>query len=177
MKKVRYKVHNWREYNRALKNRYSFTLWLDDKVQVEWLAEPTGRDGSPQLYSDLAMQYCTAIRLLLRFLLKRCEGLLCPILRLLEQPTPLVPDYSRLSCTGKVLTDQDKRNHADSRRIRQALKRYDGEGSRNTDARRVRIRGDGSKFGQSPRLKRASRSYAKSFISQDLRETTRSDTE
>ena len=34
MKKVRYKVRNWRQYCRALKNRYSFTFWLDDEVRA-----------------------------------------------------------------------------------------------------------------------------------------------
>ena len=29
MKRGRYEVRDWREYNRALKNRYSFTLWFN----------------------------------------------------------------------------------------------------------------------------------------------------
>ena len=60
MKKVRYKVRNWREYNRALKNRYSFNLWLNDDVRAAWLAVPAtaGKRGAPLVYSDLAIQCC-----------------------------------------------------------------------------------------------------------------------
>ena len=103
MKKVRYKVRNWREYNRALKNRYSFSLWLNDEVRAAWQAEPTGRRGAPLVYSDLAIQCCLTIRVLLRLPLRGCEGLLRSITALLGQPTLPVPDYSTLSRRGKGL--------------------------------------------------------------------------
>ncbi|MCX7805292.1 MAG: IS5/IS1182 family transposase, partial [Planctomycetota bacterium] len=38
MGKVRYKVGNWREYNRALKNRYNLNLWISPGVVGGWLA-------------------------------------------------------------------------------------------------------------------------------------------
>ena len=103
MKKVRYKVRNWREYNRALKNRYSFTLWLNDEVRAAWRAGPTGKRGSPMVYSDLAIQCMLTLRVLLGLPLRGCEGLLRSITALLGQPTLPVPDYSTLSRRGKGL--------------------------------------------------------------------------
>jgi hypothetical protein len=103
MKRVRYKVRNWREYNRALKNRYSFTLWFNDEVRSGWFAGPTGKRGSPMVYSDLAIQCMLTLRVLLRLPLRGCEGLLRSIATLLGQPTLPVPDYSTLSRRGKGL--------------------------------------------------------------------------
>ena len=103
MKKVRYKVRNWREYNKALKNRYSFTLWLNDEVRAGWIAEPTGRRGAPLVYSDMAIQSCLTIRVLLRLPLRGCEGILRSIASLLGLAKLPMPDYSTLSRRGKTL--------------------------------------------------------------------------
>ena len=76
MKKVRHKVRNWRDYNKALKNRYSFTLWLNDDVRAGWRADPTGKRGSPMVYSDLVIWCCLTVRVLLWLPLRGCKGLL-----------------------------------------------------------------------------------------------------
>jgi hypothetical protein len=39
-KKVAYKVTNWREYNEALKQRGSLTVWLSEDLEENWLAVP-----------------------------------------------------------------------------------------------------------------------------------------
>ena len=103
MKGVRYKVRNWPEYNRALKDRYSFTLWFNDGVRVAWFAEPTGRRGAPLLYSDVAIECVLTTRVLLRLPLRGCEGLFRSIAALLGHQTLTVPDYSTLSRRGKTL--------------------------------------------------------------------------
>ena len=54
--KKRYKLKNWSEYNRALKQRGSMELWVNDEVIDQWLAEPSGRPGSQTVYSDFAME-------------------------------------------------------------------------------------------------------------------------
>jgi len=103
MEKVRYKVANWPEYNRSLKNRYSFTLWFNGEVRSGWFAGPTGKRGSPMVYSELAIQCCLTVRVLLRLPLRGCQGFLRSLTALLAVPALPVPDYSTLSRRGKTL--------------------------------------------------------------------------
>ena len=103
MRKVQYKVVNWPEYNRALKNRYDVTLWFNDDVQAGWLAEPAGRRGAPKVYSDLAIQCCLTLRALFSLPLRGCQGFLCSIAAILGLEKLSVPDYTTLSRRGKTL--------------------------------------------------------------------------
>jgi len=36
--KIAYKVNNWKDYNQALKQRGSLTVWLSDDLEENWLA-------------------------------------------------------------------------------------------------------------------------------------------
>lgn len=103
MEKVRYKVSNWAEYNRSLRNRYSFTLWFNDEVRSAWFAKPSGARGAPMVYSDLAIQCCLTMRVLLHLPLRGCQGFLRSLMALLGKPTLPIPDYSTLSRRGKAL--------------------------------------------------------------------------
>jgi transposase len=103
MGKVRYKVRNWREYNKALKDRYCITLWISEEEAAVWWAEATGTRGAPRTYSDAAIECCLTIRVLLRLPLRGSEGFLRSVLPLLDLPELAVPDYSTLSRRGKYL--------------------------------------------------------------------------
>jgi hypothetical protein len=91
MAKVRYRVRNWSEYNRALVNRYRLEVWLSEDVARGWYARPTGRRGRQPVYSDLAITFCLTIRALFDLPLRGCQGLLESVLSDLGLP---VPDYS-----------------------------------------------------------------------------------
>ena len=43
-KKVSYKVTNWKDYNQALKQRGSLTVWLSEDLEENWLA-PTAAES------------------------------------------------------------------------------------------------------------------------------------
>jgi len=103
MGKVLYEVRNWGEYNRALKNRYNITLWFNNEVRAAWFAEATGERGSPKVYSELAIQCCLTIRVLLHLPLRGCQGFLRSLTALLGKPALRVPDYTTLSRRGKGL--------------------------------------------------------------------------
>jgi hypothetical protein len=53
-KKHRYKIRNWNAYNRALINRGSLTLWIDEEAaHTQWgNHEKNGRRGRDLTYSD-----------------------------------------------------------------------------------------------------------------------------
>ena len=46
--KVPYRVTNWHEYDRALVQRGSLTIWFDEGfLREHWRPAPTGRGSSP----------------------------------------------------------------------------------------------------------------------------------
>ena len=77
--KPRYRVTNWREYNRALIARGSITLWIDEEVIAGWQA--TG--GKGLRYSDVAMRAALSLRAVFRLPLRQTQGFLLSLKRLL----------------------------------------------------------------------------------------------
>jgi Transposase DDE domain len=54
--KARYQVSNWHEYDQALQERGSLTLWVTPEALGTWYAPPTGKRGRSPHYSDLAIE-------------------------------------------------------------------------------------------------------------------------
>ena len=55
--KQRYRIRNWREYNAALVERGSLTVWFEEDHIKQWYAqEKTGRRGASNTYSAVAIQ-------------------------------------------------------------------------------------------------------------------------
>jgi hypothetical protein len=97
--KQRHRVTNWSEYDAALRQRGSLTVWFSDEAIAAWQAEPrTTRGGQPH-YSPLA------IRAVFRLALRQTEGLISSILRLLGLDLA-VPDHSTLSRRAEALESQ-----------------------------------------------------------------------
>lgn len=51
-----YRTTNWSSYNQALIKRENISIGLDPKTQ--WYAQPQGKHGRNQTYSDTAIQCC-----------------------------------------------------------------------------------------------------------------------
>jgi len=100
MAKTRYKVRNWPEYNRALKERYRLTIMVSEEIFSGWYAERSGTRGAPRRYSDVAITFALTIRLLFHLPLRGCEGVLKQLVALLGLA---VPDYTTLCRRGKRL--------------------------------------------------------------------------
>ena len=59
----RYRVRNWREYNRALVGRGSITLWVDEQTFAASCNEKiSGRRGRPRIYTDAAIECALIVR-------------------------------------------------------------------------------------------------------------------
>nr|WP_284700506.1 transposase [Serratia symbiotica] len=56
MAKQKFRITNWKAYNKALITRGSLTFWVDETALHAWYCEakPSLR-GRPQHYSDMAM--------------------------------------------------------------------------------------------------------------------------
>ena len=85
-KKVQYGVRNWGEYNQALVQRGSLTLWFEEKTVESWLnSEPTGKRGHPYVYSDVAVECMLLLKQVYYLALRQTQGFMQSIFHLVEQ--------------------------------------------------------------------------------------------
>jgi IS5 family transposase len=95
--KARYRLRNWHEYNSALVQRGSLTLWINDEVVTAWRnTESEGKRGHPRTYPETAILTMATVQEVYHLPLRQTEGLLGSILTWLKVELP-VPDYSTLS--------------------------------------------------------------------------------
>ena len=74
MSKTRYKVRNWPEYTRALKNRFRLTVLVSEDIFSGWYAQREEKPGRPRRYSDTAVEFVLTLRTLFNLPLRGCEG-------------------------------------------------------------------------------------------------------
>src|SRR3954447_12203786 len=94
--KQKYKVANWAEYDAALRQRGSLTVWFTEAAVAAWEAEPRTTPGSQPHYSDLAITTALTLRAVFRLAFRQTEGLIGSIIGLLGL-TLRVPDHTTLS--------------------------------------------------------------------------------
>ncbi len=87
---------NWAEYDAALRQRGSLTVWFTDEAIAAWRAEPRRTRGGQPHYSTLAIRTALTLRAVFRLALRQTEGLIGSILRLLGIDLA-IPDHSTLS--------------------------------------------------------------------------------
>jgi hypothetical protein len=93
--KTKYHVRNWAEYNRALINRGSLTIWFEDSSE-KWLAtKQVGKMGRPRTYSDEAILCTLVIRSVFRLPLRALSGFLLWAFSAMQLNLP-IPCYTRI---------------------------------------------------------------------------------
>jgi len=90
---IAYKTRNWSQYNRALKQRGSLSIWFD--AEMAWEAEPSSQRGRQQAYSNAAIQACLTIKVLFGLALRQTTGFVGLLLELVGLDWT-VPDFSTL---------------------------------------------------------------------------------
>jgi hypothetical protein len=100
--KQRHRVTNWAEYDAALRQRGSLTVWLTEEAIAAWRAEPRATRGGQPHYSALAIRTALTLRAVFRLALRQTEGLIGSILGLLGLDLA-VPDHSTLSRRAEAL--------------------------------------------------------------------------
>ena len=102
--KRNYRLRNWKQYNKALVQRGSLTLWVSDEMLNLWLnQEKTGKPGRSNTYSDIAISCMATLKEVFHLPLRATQGLLNSILDLLKVEVT-APDYSTLSRRCSRLT-------------------------------------------------------------------------
>src|SRR5688572_25437291 len=83
MQRLKYKITNWREYNKSLVSRGSVTLWLSDDVAEGWYGDSTGGErGRPQVYSEAAIQFFLTIKYMYDLPYRSTQGFVDSLLKL-----------------------------------------------------------------------------------------------
>lgn len=96
-KKTKYRIPNWKEYNKALVNRGSLTIWFDQQAINAWLNhQPSGKPGHPQVYTAVAISCMLTLKVVYHLPLRATHGLLVSLMKLIGLNLP-VPHYSTLS--------------------------------------------------------------------------------
>jgi hypothetical protein len=94
--KTAYRVKNWREYEKSLRDRGDITLWISQEAIDAWTPPQTGKRGAQPVYSDVAIETALTFRLLFHLALRQTEGFLGSLLRLMDLDLPC-PDHTTLS--------------------------------------------------------------------------------
>src|SRR5688572_1296755 len=94
--KAKYKVSNWREYDQALQQRGSLTVWVTPEALEAWAPEKTGCRGRPTSYSDIVIETAVMLRLAMGKPWRQTEGMLRSIIQMLGLDLS-VPDHTTLS--------------------------------------------------------------------------------
>ena len=94
--KPRYRITNWSEYDAALRQRGSLTVWFTEDAIAAWRAAPRTTPGGQTRYSDLAIETALTLRTVFHQPLRQTEGLVGSLLGMMGLDLP-VPDHSTLS--------------------------------------------------------------------------------
>lgn len=101
--KQKYRIRNWRHYNKALVKRGSLTLWFDEKSISKWHeVQKTGERGRQQKYADIAILCMLTIKMVFRLPLRATQGLVASLIELLNLPIKAA-DYTTLCRRQKNL--------------------------------------------------------------------------
>jgi hypothetical protein len=101
-RKTIYHVRNWSEYDRALVQRGSLTLWVDEAVRRQWNYAGPPQRGAQFTYSDLAIEAMWTLKELFHLSNRATEGLARSLFAVLQLALA-APDHTTLSRRGKTL--------------------------------------------------------------------------
>ena len=97
MAQTTYRVSNWHDYNRALVQRGSLTVWVSEEAIKQWEYDGENHHGGQYTYSEMAIETCLKLRLIYHLPLRQTQGFVTSIFELLGLNDVPVPHYSTLS--------------------------------------------------------------------------------
>jgi Transposase DDE domain len=107
------RVTNWAEYDAALRQRGSLTVWFTEAAIAAWHAEPRTTPGGQPHYSSLAITTALTLKAVFRLALRQTEGLIGSIIGLLGLALS-VPDHTTLSRRAETLEVPRPRSDSDA---------------------------------------------------------------
>jgi len=106
MGKSKHKIRNWKQYNHALVQRGSLTVWMDEQAIKQWHCQTHhGRRGRGFHYSNSAIETALMLKGLFNLPLRALEGFINSLFTLMAVPLQS-PDYSCISKRAKQVNIQ-----------------------------------------------------------------------
>jgi len=109
--KTAYRVKNWPDYDKSLRDRGDITVWISQDALDAWMAPKSGTRGAQPIYADIAIETALTLRLLCRLPLRQTEGFLGSVLRLMDLSLPC-PDHTTLSRRHATVLIRQQVEHA-----------------------------------------------------------------
>ena len=103
----KYRIRNWKEYNKALINRVSISIWFSDDVIEKWNAKQSIKRGRPKIYSDEAILCMLMIKSVYKLPLRALRGFMISIINMLGLCLK-TPCYTRISRRASELGQEIK---------------------------------------------------------------------
>lgn len=100
---VKYKIRNWSEYNRALIQRGSITVWMEQESLKKWYSSShTCLAGRPQTFSDEAILLLLTLREVFKLTLRSLHGFAKSLFEMMDVNL-VVPSYTQISRRAQTL--------------------------------------------------------------------------
>ena len=103
--KMAYRVRNWPEYEKSLRDRGDITIWFSQEAIEAWTPKKNGKRGGQPVYSNIAIETSLSLRLIFQLPLRQTEGFLGSLLRLMRLDLPC-PDHTTLSRRNQTIDVQ-----------------------------------------------------------------------
>lgn len=97
-----YRVRNWSEYDKALVERGSITIWLSDDFEKVWCYRGPTQAGGQYDYSARAIEIMLSVKNVFHLSNRAAEGFVGSLFKLLGVQLS-VPDHTTLTRRGKTL--------------------------------------------------------------------------
>jgi len=95
LKKAKYRIGNWREYNEALFSRGSLMILFDEKAIGSWQeTQLSPRRGPSRLYSDIAIECALTLGAVFSLPLRTTEGLVRSVIELIRLALPTLDFFT-----------------------------------------------------------------------------------
>ena len=99
-KKNKYKVTNWREYNRSLVKRGDITIWFDEALLGCWYYQGPNQKGAQYKYSGQCMRSLLQLKVVFGLKYRQLEGFASSLLGMMGIELS-VPSYCQISRRAK----------------------------------------------------------------------------
>ena len=100
--RLKYRIRNWREYERGLRSRGDVTIWLSEDAIAAWIPPKNGLRGGQRRYSNLAIRTALTLRVVFGLPLRQTEGFLDSLLSLMSRDLK-APDHTTLSRRNQIV--------------------------------------------------------------------------
>ncbi len=100
--KTKYRIRNWRDFERGLRNRGDVTIWLSEEAIAAWTPPKNGLHGGQRRYSNLAILTALTLRVVFGLPLRQSEGFLDSLLTLMGLDLK-ARDHTTLSSRNRIV--------------------------------------------------------------------------